>query len=57
MAPPSKATERRISHIMSSVTTPQFAPGMVRFLEQKGVDLEKLKFRSIKLIIKSIDGG
>ncbi len=56
MAPPSKATER-ISRIMSSATAPQFAPGMVRFLEKKGVDLEKLKFRSIRLVIKSIDGG
>lgn len=56
MAPPSKATER-IPLIMSSSTTPQFAPGIVRFLEKKGVDLEKLKFRSIRLIIKSIDGG
>ncbi len=56
MAPPSKATER-IPLIMSSCTTPQFAPGIVRFLEKKGVNLEKLKFRSIRLIIKSIDGG
>lgn len=56
MAPPSKATER-ISRIMSSATAPQFAPGMVRFLEKKGVDLEKLKFRSIRLVIKSIDRG
>lgn len=49
MAPPSKATAR-IPLIMNQ-TQPSFSEGTTKFLESRGVDLEKLKFRTIKLSV------